>query len=370
MLRSLLLIILAATAAAQQPTCDCQPLGPPNAESYLVTRLWNIVSSNWTDQDVIDEFNDGFAPLVTSLDGFQRYTAAATGNSSTVFFMNAFDSQDHAHAAQEAAKTFVAEGRLNGVITPNLFTEDRVAFSFAAEECVTEPDVGKYLATRVYKPGNPANVTLEGLSAAGASVSESFSNLMGFTSYGGSVSVPGHDQVFLFNIFDNEASALAANEIGLDNLAKADDPNNEDTPPGTLRAETQGKIAFDYLCAAGNAPVGDEDDADTVKCDDKADTESACVEANECTNCQDFDFGDDCDANKKEHCEEIKCCAACEEEIRAMFGCEHGAVCGEDLGTCDNEDAGDTTSSACSVSIALVASVIGLILAPFLAIAI
>ena len=64
--------------------------------------------------------------------------------------------------------------------------------------------------------------------------------------------------------------------------------------------------------------------------------ENACVEANGCTGCQDVDFGDDCAANQQEHCAEIKCCPACEEEIRAMFGCEHGAECGDDLGTCED----------------------------------
>lgn len=53
-------------AAASEPTCEChrQPLGPPGAPSFLVTRLWNIVDAGRTDKDVIDEFDAGFAPTV------------------------------------------------------------------------------------------------------------------------------------------------------------------------------------------------------------------------------------------------------------------------------------------------------------------
>jgi hypothetical protein len=104
--------------------CKCQP-----TTGFLVTRLWDI-SGNFTAQDVIDEFNEGFAPIVTHIDGFYRYTAAETGNSSTVLFMNIFDTKDSAHVAQEAAKIFAQEGSLNGVISPNIFTEDEIIAFF------------------------------------------------------------------------------------------------------------------------------------------------------------------------------------------------------------------------------------------------
>ena len=70
------------------------------------------------------------------MDGFYRYTAAETGNSSTVLFMNIFDTKDSAHVAQEAAKIFAQEGSLNGVISPNIFTEDEIIAYFNSEECV------------------------------------------------------------------------------------------------------------------------------------------------------------------------------------------------------------------------------------------
>ena len=39
-----------------------------------------------------------------------------------------------------------------------------------------------------------------------------------------------------------------------------------------------------------------------------------------------------------EHCTEIFFCPDCEEQIRAMFDCEHGEKCGEGLGVCDAEE--------------------------------
>jgi len=40
---------------------------PPQKSSYQVVRLWNIVDTSMTDQDVIKEFNTGFAPVKRSL---------------------------------------------------------------------------------------------------------------------------------------------------------------------------------------------------------------------------------------------------------------------------------------------------------------
>lgn len=65
-------------------TCGtCQP-----TDGYLATQNWNIISSNWTDLDVIAEFDTGFGPQITQMEGFRRYTAAKTGNASTVFVMS------------------------------------------------------------------------------------------------------------------------------------------------------------------------------------------------------------------------------------------------------------------------------------------
>ena len=117
-----------------------------------------------TNHDVIEEFQDGFSPIITHMHGFQRYTAATTGNALTVFFMNAFATKDEACAAQEAAQLFVTEGRLNGTITPNQFTEDVIVSYFNAKECVAKNSTAQYLSTRLYNL--PQGMTLEPWSTA------------------------------------------------------------------------------------------------------------------------------------------------------------------------------------------------------------
>jgi hypothetical protein len=67
------------------------------------------------------------------------------------------------------------------------------------------------------------------------------------------------------------------------------------------------------------------------ECQDASAAEIACKAANACDACSDFNFGDDCSSNKAEHCAEIDCCSACEAEIRAMWVCEHGTVCGDEF---------------------------------------
>ena len=255
---TVLLKLTAAAAADGSASCQCQPLGPPSSQSYIVTRLWDIVQpESWTDQAVIDEFNSGFAPLVTGLEGFQRYTAATTGNSSTVFFMNAFDSAEHAVAAQTAAKDFVENGALNGAISPNQFTEDEVIYGFPEEgtACITEPSVGQFLSTRLFRWKDPASVTTEQLVAAGGSFNSKVKDLDGYVTYVGTVSLD-KDVTFVYNIYDSEESASAANSMGSANAAN----NTAEVPPNDLVVSTEGSIKFDYLCAAGNAPSATDDE--------------------------------------------------------------------------------------------------------------
>jgi hypothetical protein len=66
-------------------------------------------------------------------------------------------------------------------------------------------------------------------------------------------------------------------------------------------------------------------------CGVAAAAEIACKDANTCSVCEDVNFGDDCYSNTQEHCAEIDCCSACEAEIRAMWACEHGTICGDEL---------------------------------------
>ena len=239
---SMLQLLFASTVVgATSSRCDCLP-----TEGYLVTRLWNIVG-NLTDQDVIDEFKDGFAPIVTNMEGFQRYTAATTGDSSTVFFMNQFDTAEHASAAQEGAAKFVNNGVLNGNITPNQFTEnDQLAYHFGSVDCVTSDSTGLFLGTRLYEQLVSGTTTEMMYEASERFYNETLKDIDGFVSYSGALSSHNvtHDKVFVYNIFETSEGATEANEAGTKAAATA-----KDVPKNELLASTSGYIQFDYLCA-------------------------------------------------------------------------------------------------------------------------
>ena len=282
----------ASSVSSFAATCDCQPLGPPEEESYIVTRLWTIVSKDWSDQEVIDEFNHGFAPIVTALPGFQRYTAATTATSTTedgsgatsegatsdsnnsipatVFFMNAFDTAEHAAAAQEAAQVFVeTNDRLKSAIEPQYFTQDQAIYGFPAgssssSSCITEGSVGKFLSTRLYEWTNPENITTDELVVAGSHFNDEIQGLDGYITYVGTLSKPDNRYTFVYNIYETEAVSILANNMGQNNTKT----NTVEVPPNTLIVSTQGEIKFDYLCAAGfnfsNSTDEEDDDDDTA----------------------------------------------------------------------------------------------------------
>lgn len=267
--RSLLALLATAATitnvnAAAEPTCACKAI----AESFIVTRLWNIIDPAWTDQMVIDEFDRGFAPDVTHLPGFQEYASADTGDERTVFFMNIFESKEFAKAAQEGAKTFVQKGVLNGIITPNQFTENDMEFHISSDECIVDSNVGKFIGTQIWtiKPElyGETNLTIAGVAQEffeyyGPTVE----SIPGFMEYGGAL-VSGTDKVFLYTVFDNAEGVTAANGQVEDFVA------NDEVLNDTIEkiVFTEGTIGFDYTCAAGNLP--DETIAEDAGATDEA----------------------------------------------------------------------------------------------------
>lgn len=249
----LLLSIMGTSSSAETSLsiCDCQPLGPPN-ESYLVTRLWNIApSSNFTPLDVINEFDNGFAPLVTSMPGFQRYTASLTGNESTVFFMNSFDTAEHARYAQVAAKGFVENGTLNGVITPNIFTEDKVLVGFVDtndDACITKSSKGQYLTTRVLQHAEDY-IPPENQTDYFALMNDIISNVPGYVNLVMSTSsledeVPIVD--FRYDVYETMEDHDAARDKLLPYIMNG--TFNAVVSLDILVARNGGEIVFDYLC--------------------------------------------------------------------------------------------------------------------------
>jgi len=246
-----LLLLQLITASASGESCGlCLPTGPPYEDTFLITRLWSIQSSSWSDLDVIEEFNEGFAPIVTNMPGFIQYTAAVNNyNSSTVYFSNVFESQELAHNAQLAAQEFVANGALKDVIVPYYFTESTVAFDIAADECVNTSHSGMYLNTRLYKVISVNNeLTADALRNDTAPLASAFAKQPGFVNYVGTIT---EDKEYLFfsNVFDDLSSAQTANNMGVSSA------NNTDEGDSALLAATEGKIIFDYICTEGDASV-------------------------------------------------------------------------------------------------------------------
>lgn len=246
-----------AQAAEGAKTCDCKDL----SQSFVVTRLWNIIDPDWTDQMVIDEFDRGFAPEVTHLEGFQEYVSAFTNVTDTVFFMNVFESQELAKAAQEGAKLFVQRGVLNGKITPNQFTENELSFFKSSEDCVTETYAEKFIGTHIFTLTDAAITGGLALDEVVNQVEEEFADdviaMDGFLEYGGSI-VTGTDLVFFFLVFDSLDGVSMAN----DNMLAFVSNSTLDSMIEPV-AITAGAVDFDYTCAAGNIPAPFEADGES-----------------------------------------------------------------------------------------------------------
>ena len=184
--------------------------------------------------------------------------------------MNAFDTSEHASAAQTAAKDFVSNGVLKNVITPNTFTEDEVVVGFSRDECITESFVGKFLAARVFqydddyiRPDNQVEVftTINRLA----------------------LTVPGYEMLvmsaseeserpivdFRYDIYDTQEQAAAVHDV-IAPLA-ANGTFGSVNSLDNLKVTIRGIVAFDYMCAVpGDLPEIKAEDP-SAKADASAD---------------------------------------------------------------------------------------------------
>jgi len=233
--------------------------------AYIVTRLWTInATSELTDLEVIDEFETGFGPIVTSLTGFIQYTAAQTGNTSTVFFMNIFDTQANAHVAQEAAKNFVGRNAKlgNDAIIPNQFHELTVAAYITPPQddpgnndssdpatCKQDSYAGKFLSTRLYESVESLSVETTQNLTLEANAEGSVSTQPGFFSYLGSDtedadasnSEGGYIQ-FFYTVFETDEQSENATQTGTSSAS------NSSGGTFTQIESTSGRIIFDLIC--------------------------------------------------------------------------------------------------------------------------
>ena len=91
-------------------------------------------------------------------DSHGRYTAASTGDSRLVLFMNQFDTMEQASKAEEAAIYNTTKTGNDGKLKLWLSVETEGYAAFPADTCITESSKGQWLAADVWKFLDPASV--------------------------------------------------------------------------------------------------------------------------------------------------------------------------------------------------------------------
>ena len=245
------LLVYAIKVGTTQATCDCQPL-PPASKSFQTLRIYNITDPNWTAEQAMEAAAKTTAPALAKMPGFQRYTAAATGDSQLVLFMNQFDSEEEAKAAQEAASdpsssthiTNDNKGKLKLFVS--LVTEGYA--SFPEGKCFTESQVGKWLTSALYKYEDPASVDMTDMFNADQEwYNVIYANAPGFVMNYLSENFPEGSDKSAWKIMESEADEAAYQEL----VAEA---NYQWTgPPSEKVFSTGGTIGIDVLCSEHHA---------------------------------------------------------------------------------------------------------------------
>ena len=124
---------LCAHTGSGQKYCAAHSGSVGFAGKYLATRKWqvNAGQTGITGQTIVDEFRQGFRPVITQEPGFGMYLGATiTADATLAFFINVFDTQAQAAAANTKAAAFIQNSALNGKITLMCKTEGYVGFDF------------------------------------------------------------------------------------------------------------------------------------------------------------------------------------------------------------------------------------------------
>eukprot|EP00008_Paramoeba_atlantica_P010920 CAMPEP_0201487744 /NCGR_PEP_ID=MMETSP0151_2-20130828/15206_1 /ASSEMBLY_ACC=CAM_ASM_000257 /TAXON_ID=200890 /ORGANISM="Paramoeba atlantica, Strain 621/1 / CCAP 1560/9" /LENGTH=243 /DNA_ID=CAMNT_0047872887 /DNA_START=144 /DNA_END=876 /DNA_ORIENTATION=+ len=204
-----------------------------------------------TTQDVSDEFEEGFAPVVTEMNGFRVYQGSVV-NASRNYFQNVFKGAGNALNAQEAAALFVAEGSLNGQIDPVRFQQGDLQFYFTENaKCYDQNEADAFFATQLYVLKDTATFNTQQVSDA---FLDSFSPIItanvGFQTYGSMIPDPvlsAQRHNFFFMIFETEEQAANANAQALHFVENGDLASQID-----LVEEFTSSITFDFGTSAGS----------------------------------------------------------------------------------------------------------------------
>merc|ERR1712063_48139 len=208
---------------------------------YIVTRLWELQSgATFSEQDVVDEFERGFAPIVTELPGFIEYIGTPLQKEGMIFFFNIFQTQAQAEEAQKEAADFVNNGVLANQIQMSQFADGEIDFNFA-ERCVSNE--GFYLSIRFWQFQSGAtfsqsDVTREFEEGFGPEIRAQ----PGFVEYTG-VSL-SNNQMFFYNVFTTKSGAANANTLAAEFVSDGD----LSTQIERVYFD-EGLIEFDYYCS-------------------------------------------------------------------------------------------------------------------------
>jgi hypothetical protein len=245
------LLAYAIKVGKTQATCGtCLPL-PPASKSFQTLRIYNITDPNWTAEQAMEASAKTTALTLAKMPGFQRYTAAATGNSQLVLYMNQFASEEEAQAAQDATSNTSSSEHVHNANDGKLelfvsaVTEGYAAFP--QDSCFTESQVGKFLFTNLYKFQDPASVdptTLFSLRENEYNVLDS--QAPGFIMNYASTNAPGSSDNSYWRIMESEADEEAFQELKAESNFAWTGPADDNV------ITTAGTIGIDVLCSGAH----------------------------------------------------------------------------------------------------------------------
>ena len=245
------LLAYAIKVGKTQATCGkCLPL-PPDSKSFQTIRYFNITDPNWTAEQAMEAAAKTYAPLFAKMPGFQRYTAAATGDSRLVLFMNQFASAEEAKAAQEAASDHSSsthlstdnDGKLELFVSA--VTEGYAAFPQGG--CFAESQVGKTLTSGLFTYQDPASVDIaEEFTLEQDWYNELYSQTPGFVMTYVSTNAPAGSDKSVWKIMESEADEAAYQAL------KAEKGYEWTGSATDIVIWTAGTIGIDVLCSGAH----------------------------------------------------------------------------------------------------------------------
>jgi len=235
----------AQAQAAEEGTCGtCLPL-PPASKSFQTLRIYNITDPNWTAEQAIEESAKTTGPQLAKMSGFQRYTAATTGDSGLVLYMNQFASKEQAQAAHDDMVNNVGKwSNANNdklEVFASAVTEGYAAFP--QDSCFTESQVGKTLTSGLYKYQDPASVDInEQYTLEQDWYNELYSQIPGFIMSYVSTNAPAGDDKSVWKILESAADEEAYQALKTEKGYEWTGPANDKV------ITTIGTIKLDVLC--------------------------------------------------------------------------------------------------------------------------